>query len=154
MSIMSNTPEGYSLRYTVLCLVQDWIFEENQFLFSQHLADFSTRLQLEVQLVDRDDQIAQFNNQLRMFGRRVEALEAALRYAEDANMQLADQNNHYRRHIGQCLQCRDPPLFRTPPQRRRVRRRIIFEPVETSGDDDATTTEHEELPSDPDDVEL
>lgn len=71
---------------------------------------------------------------------RINALEAALRHAEDANFALAAANHAY-----------------FAAARRRVRRRLTYEEevaILSDTESDGATTELEELPSDPEDAEL
>lgn len=137
---------NYNSRFLVFTLVQDWIFETNAALQQQQLREFDHRLALEAVIAEQHDD-------LRLAQRRVDALEAALRFAEDANMQLAAQNALYVRHVGRCLECNEPLHAHFP---RRVRRRLHFEnpDVEVSTGSEGDTTDQEELPSDVDDVEL
>lgn len=141
---MSRPTISQRARFTVFTLVQDWIFEENQTLYQQSIENFNERVQLEVAIVERDEE-------LRQQASRIEALEGALRYAEDANFRLASQNAVYMQHVGRCLHCNEPLHMHFP---RRVRRRLRFENEPVTQSSDEETTEPEELPSDEDDVEL
>lgn len=150
---------NFGQRYLVLCLVQDWIFEENRLLFEEALQHAHEMMQLELVLVDRDQTI-------RMLQARVEALEEALQYAESANFDLATQNQLCYQHIRRCLQCHESMVRRGLIQRpfpRRLRRRLTYTPAasvmgdsssQSSSETESDTISIEELPSDPEDAQL
>lgn len=150
---------NFQQRYLVLCLVQDWIFEENRLLFEEALQHSHQNMQLELVILDRDQTI-------RMHEARVEALESALQYAEQANFDLATQNHLCYQHIRRCLHCHEAMVRRGLIQRpfpRRIRRRLTYTPAAAIMDDSSSQSSSEtesdnisieELPSDPEDAQL
>lgn len=152
---------NFRQRYLVLCLVQDWIFEENRLLFEEALQHSHQNMQLELVILDREETI-------RMHEARVEALETALQYAEQANFDLATQNHMCYHHIRRCLHCHESMVRRGLIQRpfpRRIRRRLTYthqppNPImgdsssQSSSETESDTISIEELPSDPEDAQL
>lgn len=121
---------NHSERFLILTMVQDWVFQENLALIHFQEMDQNTIARLEHACLELRDMIFSRDQ-------RIVHLEGALRHAEDANFALAAVNHSY---------------FYAA---RRVRRRLTYEEeVAILSDSDGETTEQEELPTDPEDVEL
>lgn len=133
---------NFNDRYLILCLVQDWIFEENVTLLQAADHDLNVIMRLESALLD-------YSEQLRISEARSRAFQAALEHAENANFSLAVENTRL---------LRENRRFRIQlqPSTRRVRRRLTYEEEVAilSSSSSGETTELEELPSDIDDIEL
>lgn len=125
---------NHSDRFQILVMVQDWIFEENVILLRELDATDVTIARLELALLDHA-------TLLREERARRQAFAGALEHAEAANFNLATENAVL---IRMNQQLRD--------QSRNVRRRLTYEEFSTSSSGE--TTEQEELPTDPEDVEL
>lgn len=130
---------NHSDRFTILVMVQDWVFEENLSLLRLVEESDGVIARLELALLDHA-------TLLREERARRTAFHVALEYAENANFNLATENADLRRLVRQ---------YGTGPPTRRLRRRLTYEEeVDILSDSSGETTELEELPTDPEDVEL
>lgn len=138
----TNFRLNFNDRYLVLCLVQDWVFEENVTLLHAADQDLSVIMRLEQALLD-------YAEQLRFAETRATALNSALEHAENANFSMAVENTRLLRENRRLRIQFSPPM-------RSVRRRLTYEEEVSvlSSSSSGETTELEELPSDIDDVEL
>lgn len=137
----NNFRLNFNDRYLILCLVQDWIFEENVTLLHAADHDLQVIMRLESALLD-------YSEQLRLSEARSRAFNAALEHAENANFSMALENTRLLRENRRLR-------IQFSPTTRRVRRRLTYEEeVAVLSSSDGETTELEELPSDIDDVEL
>ena len=137
----TNFRLNFNDRYLVLCLVQDWVFEENVTLLHGADHDLQVIMRLESALLD-------YSEQLRLSEARSRAFQDALEHAENANFSMALENTRLQQQV------RNLRVNMTLGTRR-VRRRLTYEEeVAVLTSSDGETTELEELPSDTDDVEL
>lgn len=128
---------NFNQRYLVLCLVQDWVYEENVTLLQAADHDLQVIMRLELALLD-------YNEQLRLSEARSRAFQDALEHAETANFTMALENTRLLRE-NRRLQLQLPA--------RRLRRRLTYEEevaILTDSSDGDTT----ELDEHPEDIEL